>query len=495
MIGDGFTSSRQRFDGMLEFLDGAQAAELAASELEDRLARDGRELMRQMLQDHLAQRAQREVRLDRVADADGAARGTVEKGHTRGLHTVFGEVGVTRMAYRSRGQTNLYPADAALNLPAEKHSHGLRRLAMVEAARGSFDDVVTAIDQATGQKLGKRQVEALAARAATDFDAFYTRQREHTPDVDEHVLVISCDGKGIVMRPDALRKATARKAASNKLKTRLSKGEKANRKRIAEVGAVYDIEPVPRTAADILPNPDDQQHQRPKPPVAANKWLTASVVHDAATVVGQLFDEADRRDPDHTRTWIALVDGNNHQIDRIKAEANHRSLTVTILVDFIHVIEYVWKAAWCLHTEGDPAAETWVHHHLAAILGGKAARVAASIRGAATRARLDPTKRAGIDTCADYLHRKAPYLDYPNALAKGWPIATGVIEGACRHLVKDRMDITGARWGTDGAETILKLRAIKANGDLEHYWTYHLNQEHRRIHKSRYEGQTLPMAA
>jgi hypothetical protein len=127
-----------------------------------------------------------------------------------------------------------------------------------------------------------------SARAATDFDAFYTRQRERTLDVDEHVLVISCDGKGIVMRPDALRKATARRATSNKLKTRLSKGEKANRKRIAEVGAVYDIEPVPRTAADILPDPDDQQRQRPKPPVAANKWLTASVVHDAATVVGQL---------------------------------------------------------------------------------------------------------------------------------------------------------------------------------------------------------------
>jgi hypothetical protein len=171
VIGDGFTSSRRRFDGMLEFLDGVRAAELAASELEDRLARDGRELMRQMLQDHLDQRAQREVRLDRVADADEVARGTVEKGHTRGLHTVFGEVGVTRMAYRSRGQTNLYPADAALNLPAEKHSHGLRRLAMIEAARGSFDDAVTAIDRATGQKLGKRQVEALAARAATDFDA------------------------------------------------------------------------------------------------------------------------------------------------------------------------------------------------------------------------------------------------------------------------------------------------------------------------------------
>ena len=495
---DGFTPSRQRFDEMLTFLDGSQAQALAAHELEDWLTVDSRKLMQQLMQDHLDLRAQRERRIERVADADGVSHGAVETGHARGLHTVFGEVDVTRMAYRSRGRSNLYPADAALNLPAEKHSHGLRRLAMVESARGSFDDAVAAIERATGQKPGKRQVEALAARAAVDFDAFYARTRDdddQTPDADKHVLVLSCDGKGVVMRPQALREATKRKATSAKLKTRLSKGEKANRKRMAEVGAVYDIKPAPRTAADILPEPDDKQRPRPKPPTTINKWLTASVVDDAATVVSQIFDEAHRRDPQHTRTWIALVDGNNHQIDRINAEATRRNLSVTILIDLIHVIEYVWKAAWCLHTEGDPAAETWVHHHLLSILNGKASRVAATIRAAATRTRLDPTKRAGIDTCADYLLRKAPYLDYPTALAAGWPIATGVIEGACRHIVKDRMDITGARWGLHGAETILKLRAMAANHDLDNYWTYHLNQERQRIHASRYDSAVMPTAA
>jgi hypothetical protein len=88
-----------------------------------------------------------------------------------------------------------------------------------------------------------------------------------------------------------------------------------------------------------------------------------------------------------------------------------------------------------------------------------------------------------------------PLRNYPTALANGWPIATGVIEGACRHLVKDRMDITGARWGLHGAETVLKLRAIAANNDLDDYWTYHLNQEHQRIHQSRYAGHVLPTAA
>jgi hypothetical protein len=223
--------------------------------------------------------------------------------------------------------------------------------------------------------------------------------------------------------------------------------------------------------------------------------LTASVTDDAATVVGRLFDEANRRDPTHARTWIALVDGNNHQIDRIQAETTQRGIDVTILCDFIHVLEYLWKAAWSFHQEGDSAAEEWVHDKAIAVLQGKATQVAASLRRAATRRGLDPPKRAGADACATYLINKTHYLDYPTALHNGWPIATGIIEGACRHLVKDRMDITGARWGLPGAEAILKLRALRSNGDLTAYMRYHLEQEHRRVHKSRYLNGLIPQAA
>jgi hypothetical protein len=306
--------------------------------------------------------------------------------------------------------------------------------------------------------------------------------------------VISCDGKGVVMRHDALRPTTRRQAqnSTTKLKTRLSKGEKRNRKRMAEVGAVYDITPAPRTAPDILPADDAQRDAATHAPAAKNKWLTASVTHDAATVVGQLFNEADRRDPAHNRDWVALVDGNNHQIDRINTEARARQVNVTIVVDFIHVLEYLWKAAWSFHREGDPAAEPWVRRHAQQILNGHATKVAGQIRRAATNAALDPPARAGADTCAAYLTSKRAYLDYPTALQKGWPIATGVIEGACRHLVKDRMDITGARWGLHGAEAILKLRAIHSNGDFDEYWHYHLTQEHHRVHASRYADHCIP---
>jgi hypothetical protein len=231
---DGFQASRDAFEHVLGFLAGTQAGELTHADLEDQLTQRGRELMRQLYQDHLDLRAAREVRLARVRDADGAEHGSVEAEHSRALATVFGQVSVTRLAYRRRGQTNLYPADAALNLPVEEHSHGLRRLAAVEASRGSFDEATTAVKAATGAGLGKRQIEALAARAATDFEAFYDNAQRPQPEPDD-VLVLSADGKGIVMRPDALRPATAKAAANtgNKLATRLSKGEKRNRKRLA----------------------------------------------------------------------------------------------------------------------------------------------------------------------------------------------------------------------------------------------------------------------
>ena len=150
---------------------------------------------------------------------------------------------------------------------------------------------------------------------------------------------------------------------------------------------------------------------------------------------------------------------------------------------------------WCFHNEGDPTAETWVRDKALAILHGRARQVAAGIRRRATTIKLPPFKRVKADTCATYLTNKARYLDYPQALQAGWPIATGVIEGTCRYLVADRMDITGARWSVDGAEAVLKLRAIRANDDFDTYWQFHLKQEHHRTHQSRYANDVLPAAA
>ena len=173
--------------------DGTDAAGLSHAELEEHLGRDGRELLRRLLDDHLALRAVREERLDEVVGDEGVARGRVESGHRRALETVFGTVTVERLAYRAPGVGNLHPADAVLNLPVERHSHGLRKLTALEAARGSFQDATDAVLRQTGQLLGKRQVEELASLAAMDFEDFYETRRPARSKPGE-LLVLSCDG-------------------------------------------------------------------------------------------------------------------------------------------------------------------------------------------------------------------------------------------------------------------------------------------------------------
>ena len=482
-----FSRADAIYGSLVGFLSGEEAGALTHDELETRLATCGRDLLRQLFQDHLDLRAWRERRAGAVIDAAGVAHEAIERDHHRGLQTIVGAVSVTRLAYRAKGAENLHLQDASLNLPAERHSHGLRELAAIEATRGSYEEAQAAIARSTGVDLTKRQVEDLARRAAIDVEGFYDEKRRQ-PGTEADVLVISADGKGIVMRPDALRPATMKAARQDKhkLKTRLSKGEQRNSKRMAELAVVYDATPVPRTASDVFARSDDAK--KAPAPVATGKWLTASVVEAAREVIAAAFDEAERRDPRHLRPRVALVDGAKHQIDVIRAE-------VTIVCDFIHVLEYLWSAAWCFFDEGDPAAEAWVADKALAVLEGKAGLTAGAIDRKATALGLNGSQRKKADECARYLKNKRPYLDYPKALSAGYPIATGVIEGACRHLVRDRFDITGARWSLDGAEAMLKLRAVRANGDWGQYWHHHLAAERERVHASRYAGGVIPAAA
>jgi hypothetical protein len=485
---DVFAQARVYYQETEQWLAGAEAAELAHAECEERLAGRGRELLRLLHQAQLDLRAAREPRRELVTGPDGVARRRAEQGHRRQLATIFGRVTVTRIAYRAPGAPNVHPADEQLSLPPGRHSHGLCRRVVIEDARGSFGQACAAITRATGVRIGKRQAEEIIRAAAADFGDFYRgRERRRPPGAAPgDVLCLSCDAKGIVMRPGQLRAEAARNArkAVPRQEGRLSRGEVKNRKRMAEVGAVFDIIPAARTADDILPPPGRHAGPPPPAPRATGKWLTASVADDAAAVVAAVFAEADRRDPAHQRTWVALADGNVHQIRRIRAEAAARKITITIVCDFIHVIEYLQTAAWCFFPEASPDAGPWVRARARAVLHGQATQVAAAIRDAITAAgtTISAAKRKAATRTASYLDAKAPWLDYPAALASGWPISSGVIEGACRYLVKDRMDITGARWGTTTAEAVLKIRALLANDDFDAYWAYHLAREHQRNH-------------
>ena len=426
-----------------------------------------------------------------MTGTDGITRTRLEAGHGRALATLFGAVTVTRCAWRKPGAPNYCPADAALSLPAGRHSHSLAKLAALEAARGSFDAAHDAIARRCGNVIGKRQLEQAVVHAAADIPAFYAA-RIPEPCTASALVVLSADCKGIVMRPGALRAATAKAAAKlGKMRTRLTAGEKPNRKRMAALVTVYDAEAGRRRPHDVIAPPGGRNGSRPlRPgPKALAKWLAGSVRKDPAEVIAAAFDEAEARDPQHLRTWVVLVDGAEHQLDLIRAEAARRDVTIHIIIDIIHVLEYLWAAAWSLHPAGDPAAEDWVAVKALAVLAGDSARAGAEITAEADAAGLEGSRRTGAGTCVRYLGNKHDYLRYDQALAAGWPIATGVIEGACRHLIADRLDIGGARWGLDGAEAVLTLRAVISNGDFEEYWRFHLEREHQRLYPGIKQGQ------
>lgn len=460
---------------------------VALGSVEKVLETDGREVLRLLLQGVMDLAAdQEERRVGGVLGSDGVARTRVEKDHSRGVATVFGKITARRMAYRAGGAANLHPLDEVLSLPGGLYSDGLRERSCLEAARGSFTSTGHAVARSSGVRIGTRQLIGLVRNGAQDADAFY-RERV-APRAPDDVLVITADGKGVVVRPEALRSATAKAAR------KAPAGSGGNRKRMAEVVCVHDLRPVPRTVDDIIAptgehgDPDGDRQVRAKAPVATGKWLSASIIEDIPAVIRSGFDEADRRDPGHERTWIALVDGNITQIEAITAQAAARQVDVTILIDFLHVSGYVWDAAKAFFytetTAGMAAARTWVAGRNRLILQGKALEVAARITARARDSKLTTAQRKTTATAATYLINKAPYLDYPRALACGWPIATGVIEGACRHLVADRMDITGSRWGLDTAQAVLTLRAIMASDDFDAYWAYHVRQQHLRNHTS-----------
>jgi hypothetical protein len=491
----GFGRSRAHAAEVERTLGGAEMIHKPHSDVEEFLDAKSREWARLMYEEHLALRAELERRTE-VVGADGKRRTSV-RASGRHLQSLLGRVEVPRLAYQAPGSDDLHPMDAALNLPAETASHGVRRMVAKEAARASFDEVVEMVRDYTGTMIAKRQVEELAVRAAQDFDAFY-EQKSAARDPNDDLLILSTDGKGIVMRHEDLREATrqaARKSA-HKLQTRLTPGEKRGRKRMAQVATVYSIAPFVRSASDLVHPLRDcakVEAQRPRP---TDKRVWASVEKSGRTVIREAFDEALRRDPARARRWVVLVDGEPRQLRAVKKEARRAGVEVTILVDLVHVLEYVWNAARALFGESNVKAESWVGDRLLALLSGRSGGdVARTIRWWASRQKgLTPDASKAIDRACDYLadRTRTRLMHYREALRDGLPIATGVIEGACRYLVSDRMDRTGARWSLTGAEAVLRLRAVRASGDFDAYWAFHLAQEHTRNHASRYEDATVP---
>jgi hypothetical protein len=398
---------------------------------------------------------------------DGRSVQRSEEQHTRRLLTVFGEFIVSRWVYcqYAKSKVEFAPTDQRLQLPAGEVSYLLQewdQLLGVQQAFGQVREVIETILRLpqsvdTLERTNQQMAEAAPVFRESQGPVDLTKEGE--------LLIVTEDNKGIPMvRPVAEQPAGAHR----------TKGEKANKKQMACIGCVYSVDRHARTpeqlVATLFRDPDRPKEQ---PPQAQNKryWAELSRERDGEAVRGQdlvfqhLQAEIDtRRTP---QQWlIHLCDGQaSLETDRqtyLPADAH----TLDIL-DLMHVLPRVWEAAHVFHGEASGAASAFVRHHLTRILRGEAGNVIAHWRRMATQQGLTGAKKKNLGALCAFLAKNKHRMRYDEYLRLGCPVATGVIEGACRHVIKDRMERAGMRWKIPGAQAMLNLRTIYTNGD----WT------------------------
>jgi len=477
-------SSYSFFKNMESYYLNGRTQNMPINDVENELLADIIELGRRLLQEHLDRRGDGDVGVAIIRN-DGKKLSHKRIGK-KSLETMFGRVKTERMGYGNRGESSIFPQDEKLEMPGWLYSYPLEERVCREAVRSSYDEIDETLGKYTGAHVPKRQSLNIVSKSSEDFEAFYEQKLPH-PSSDAGILVLTADGKGVVMREDGLRDKTRQRSRSQKKSKRLSKGEKKNRKREALVASVYNIKPRIRSIDDVMGEMNrekDAAGNREKP---EGKRVWASVEKEKNVVFNEMLEEGLKRKPEN-KTVAFVCDGaksvQNPAVDILEPAFKYKCLKFIIILDLIHVIEYLWKAVYALGGSG-PDAEDLVNKHLRMILEGRCHVAAAAMRRSATRKKLEGEKRKTVDKSADYILKNKDYMRYNEYLEAGLPIASGVIEGACKHLVKDRFEISGARWGLQGAEALLKLRAVYQSGDWDEYWKCHISREQKRLHRDR----------
>jgi hypothetical protein len=323
-------------------------------------------------------------------------------------------------------------------------------------------------------------LEGMVGQLSEYAEAYFDEQPPVDAQHEESIVVATSDCKGVPMRRASEDAALKRK--------RLKKGEKNGRKRMACVGGVYSVAPFRRSVDDVLDEilRKKRQAKRPRP---KNKRLRAVLtrevdgeeVNGKDVIFGWLAEEVRQRDPQERRTVVAIMDGENKLRDLQEVTMPG---AVGIL-DIWHVTERLWKLAYYFHAEGSGEAEGFVGVYLRKILEGKVALVIRGLRQKATKQGLSKRKRHEMEKHLEYFDAKRPYMKYDEYLARGYPIGSGVVEGACRHLVKDRMEQTGMRWHVEGAQAVLSLRAIYVNEDWDTFHAARIEKEQQILYPYR----------
>jgi hypothetical protein len=467
------TSGIEAFLDLEAFLSQASRAHLPLSEIERESERRGRELLRLCLQAHLDNRGPGDVGPALLASTPtGAVRLTHKRLHTRAILTVFGEVSFTRVGYGARGHPSVHPLDAQLCLPERIYSYEICRRLVRAAACGPFDEAIGFIEEMTGVKVPKASAYQIVTEAAADFDTFYASRERSSPKVGRgEILVGAIDCKGIPMvKPEGATTVIRR-----------GKGDKTHKKKMATVGAVYSQAPLVRTPTEVIdslfatPGACPQREKRKRP---TDKRVWASLVSGKDSFIGDVRAEMLRRDPRHRHTWVMVTDGER----ALQRRVGQVFPGVTLALDLLHVLEKLWKAGHALHPEGSPEAVAFVRDRAERILSGQVSQVVKGLRQIATKRPLSPAKTKALRDVADYYYANRERMRYDIYLQNGWPIASGSVEGACKHLVRDRFERSGMRWSPAMAEAMLKLRAIYLSGDLNEYWVWHVAQDQQRLY-------------
>jgi hypothetical protein len=403
--------------------------------------------------------------------------------------SVFGKLSFARHYFYAGDIGGVCPLDAALSLPARCYSDLLRDWSAYDSTDGAYRETSTTLERILGWNLSTQSLERMVLDDACDVAAFYDRPPAPTPTTAlGSILVAQADGKGIPM---------VQPPAESKL-VRLGKGQKRTKKKEAIVTALYTIAPYVRTPRDVVSAllhdpPAQAAARRPQP---LGKELRATLDGKTAAIT-RLAQRAALRARAHIRDRVALTDG---------AEALQQQMTTclpdyTLVLDIIHATEYLWDTANALLGETHAGRTTWIRPHLEHILAGQTGQVIAALQVIADEPERSATQRAVVRKTIGYYERNLPYMAYDTYLARGWPIGTGVVEGACGHVVKDRMEQASLRWTKAGAQAMLDLRAVRLNNDWDAYWQFHRQKEHERLYGTaqpvsvRVESQALQLAA
>ena len=358
-----------------------------------------------------------------------------------------------------------FPLDEEVNLAERSFSYYVQEMLSRNTTDLTYDEVIAHMTRLFGFSPYKHTVEALAEDAACDVQSFYEIQPPVSPETEAEILVTAIDGKGVPMVKD--------EPAEHKV--RLARGEKLGHKKEATVSAVYTIQPYERTAEEIVSEVRNKETaaKRPRP---QNKRVRATLDGKQA-MMQWVAEEAERRDPDHTKPHVCLMDGSKGLWTQARAELKG----FTFILDLFHALEYLWKVAYVFHAENSPEAEDFVRQRLRMLLEGKVGYVIGGMRQMLTKHKnLHKAQRDIILKTIAYYESNRKVMLYDAYIAAGYPIGSGAVEAACRHLVKDRMEGSGMRWTVPGAEAVLQLRALYLNGDWDAYWQHHMQCEYER---------------